>query len=868
MPKAGGKSATARIATGTGPKEVNFAGSASLIAFAVDANDRSYYVGDEPNTGEFRIQRFVEGKSEASISFSPPEAKKSKDGVGEAGVGLQLAVDPARNRIYALVVYKRRERDEAEEKAEEKEEKEGKTPYERFPLDSEELAAGELYAFEYKSGKLVSAKEAEGKPAPLIAEARTESSTTGFTDQSETPKEALLNPRGMVVDPATGNLAILGVEDEEPDVDVEKGEALKQCRAVGQFIDFEEKSGVLKSGKLGRRYVDSADALRPLQPECEPQELEEVPLSPAVTPGGNLLITSAAEGEGQVWELPTPGTGAGEGEMEVRPTRLYAEAQIGTGALLNALPPEEGGGPTLSFVPEGPEVEIEHHKRQVEGSIYLATKAFGYYPAPLVLHYAEAEAKPAQVSEIGWTAGSSTPKSCGIPRFSNTVILGGVKEDKAGGKAGVLVLSPWVEEGTDAAFLEAYEFGPGGSTAGCPKATVSTPRVTFGEDQNALEVPTGEKVSISSELAGADAKSIEWEFKYDDPKTGEKGSEKVVQPASEFQILAGYEFKPLEYEFKHAGTYEISEVIRTDDLAGEAVKATEILKITTTPSPPRIRLTAPAAVRVNEEAAEISATVSDPNETLLHLKKVLWNFGDGSPPVEETVAPEEPNPAALHIKHVFISRCGKGKCKITLTVEDTVAEGKPAVAGPVEITVNESKAEEAARKAEEARRAAEAAQKAAEEAAAQKRVEEAEHKKPEEEAQQNVLGVTVLSNPEARLASTAISVSSKGALTLKVTCPKGESACTGTVTLRTLSAVSAKARKAILTLANGTFSVPGGAADTVTLHLSAKARLLLSRSHTLRALATLVAHDSSGATHTTTATVTLKLAKPAGHKKR
>ena len=339
------------IPAGKGAKEVNFGVGANLLAFAVDSADRSYYVGDEPNAGEYRIQRFVEGKAEAAISFTPPEAKKSKDGVGEAAVGLQIAVDSARNRVYALVLYRRRNVSEKEEKEEAKEEKEKGKAYPRFPLDSEELTAGELYAFEYKEGQLVSAKVKEEKPAPFIGETTAETSTTAFADQSETAKEALLNPRGMAVDPATGNLAIVGVEDQEPDEKVEKEEAQKQCRAAGQFVILEEKSGKLKGGKLGHRYVDKADALRPEGLGCEAEEHQEVPLSPVITPGGNLLVYSGAETEGQIWEIPTPGSGEGSGEVEAHPSRLYGESQVGS--LLNMEAPEEGAGPVMSFVPEG-----------------------------------------------------------------------------------------------------------------------------------------------------------------------------------------------------------------------------------------------------------------------------------------------------------------------------------------------------------------------------------------------------------------------------------------------------------------------------------------------------------------------------------
>jgi hypothetical protein len=119
--------------------------------------------------------------------------------------------------------------------------------------------------------------------------------------------------------------------------------------------------------------------------------------------------------------------------------------------------------------------------------------------------------------------------------------------------------------------------------------------------------------------------------------------------------------------------------------------------------------------------------------------------------------------------------------------------------------------------------------------------------------------------PAASLAGTSLTVSPSGAVVLKVSCPAGVSACLGTVTLRTLSAVSARAstaaKKAVLTLASGSFAVTGGQVKAITLRLSAKARKLLARSHTLRARATVAAHDLSGASHTAQSLVTLKPAK-------
>ena len=63
-----------------------------------------------------------------------------------------------------------------------------------------------------------------------------------------------------------------------------------------------------------------------------------------------------------------------------------------------------------------------------------------------------------------------------------------------------------------------------------------------------------------------------------------------------------------------------------------------------------------------------------------------------------------------------------------------------------------------------------------------------------------------------------------------------------------------------LCLASGSFSVAGGQAKTLTLRLSAKAKSLLKKRHSLRALATVVAHDSA-VTRTTKSIVTLRLLK-------
>jgi hypothetical protein len=131
--------------------------------------------------------------------------------------------------------------------------------------------------------------------------------------------------------------------------------------------------------------------------------------------------------------------------------------------------------------------------------------------------------------------------------------------------------------------------------------------------------------------------------------------------------------------------------------------------------------------------------------------------------------------------------------------------------------------------------------------------------------------ITQEPSPTATIASTSLSVSSSGSLVVKVTCPAGDLSCTGTLTLRTVTAVIArvsstskkKPKPAILTLTSGSFAVAGGQDKSLTLHLSSAARALLAKSHgVLRARLTVVARDPQLATATTQAVVTLRAVKP------
>jgi subtilase family serine protease len=247
-----------------------------------------------------------------------------------------------------------------------------------------------------------------------------------------------------------------------------------------------------------------------------------------------------------------------------------------------------------------------------------------------------------------------------------------------------------------------------------------------------------------------------------------------------------------------------------------------------TPQLPTAAIASPSSIVSGVPASFNGAGSSDPypNGT---ISSYSWSWGDGTP-----------DSTGVTPTHTYTA---PGEYAVTLTVTDAYGVTSGAVTRSVDVVRSQAEIQ-------------------AEEAAL--------NKKHEEELASAKSGVSAFENrvPEAQLAGTSLQVSASGTVKLKISCPAGESSCTGTVTLRTLSAViaangrAAKHKPTVLTLATGSFSVAGGVVRAVTLHLSQKARVLLARVHTLRARATLLAHDLQDASHTTTTIVTLRAAKP------
>ncbi|MGC2374231.1 MAG: PKD domain-containing protein [Solirubrobacteraceae bacterium] len=358
------------------------------------------------------------------------------------------------------------------------------------------------------------------------------------------------------------------------------------------------------------------------------------------------------------------------------------------------------------------------------------------------------------------------------------------------------------------------EFGPGGT--GCPTAASSALSATFKGTPVSGPLAPESEVKLSSTLTEANAVSVKWNF----------------GDGTEAETTNQHQGPETTHKFASECECKVTETIRTDNLASPEFSEEVTLNVK---SPfPVARFSAPEAANVGEVVAFDAKNSTDPNGSI--IAKYRWHFGDGSP----EVVTETP-----HATHTYTAA---GVYTVELSIVDALGEESPVVRkATIKIVSSEPPPEK--------------------------------HEGPKETPTTTIVKPPPPPPPpapDAELAGTSLPVTASGGVAVKVTCPAGVPSCDGTVTLRTLSAVSAstgrasrkKHRAAILTLATGTFTVAGGQVKSITLHLSARARALLARSHVLRVRATIVAHDSAGASHTAQTTVTLRAskAKRGGHR--
>jgi PKD repeat protein len=848
-----------KLNTGTEgkPGQLNPGGQAHGHAFTVDSETGQIFIADEftsvvegkrPQTFA-RLQSFNskgEFVSENRVKF------ETREELPDERVG-GLAVDPVSKRVYLMLSEERPEaKPKVEKELEKLEEKSLKTEQQiaKAKEKGEPTAALEkqLKEEEAEEAKLRAEEEVRDPGAFAAADIysfSTESSGEKLKEQtlltnsevlnssSEAAKAALLDPAGITVDPKTHDVIVLGQQDESPSPKEE------DLRAAIERVHA--------SGTLGPRYIDKVDCLDDGatvagEPACKEDESEQ-PVSPVATAAGRIYVQDGEE----VWEIPAPSSGEeGYKEVSITPKQLVAlEGELVSGGVLKGTFPEEEGG-SLAYVAG---------KAAGEGALYMRAVFPNSGDNGLVrFKYTESgtSGNP-EAREVGWTGGQeaiSGQQKCVVPGELNQLpLLATGKEEQT------LLLS----YGSGHVFA----FGPGGETCG-HQPTVTPPSVQLGSNAHATEVGVGQTVTLSSKLSGARATSVKWKFKYKSPQTGEVHEEPEVQGGYAIQTTTS-----LEHALEHEGAYEITETVETDNLAYPTVTA-ETTKVEAWNV--KAALVVPESLSAGTPLT-FKARVKDNVEATAHIT-ATWNFGDGTPVVKEEKTGV--SPVELTVAHTFAA---KGSYNVTLELKDGSGGGATEKAT---LSIGESAAErEATKQREEAKRHEEEASRQHEQEANQKRLEaeaaqkkqqeaEAAQKKLQEEeaARKNVLGYKDTSKPEATIAGTSFKVSRSGALTLKVSCPAGATSCTGVLTLRTLSAVSAsahKAKKAILTLAGGSFSAAGGQAKTITLHLSSKARSLLAHAHVLRARATVVAHDTTMTSATTQSVITLRLA-PVAHK--
>ncbi len=726
-------------------------------AFAVDPTDGSYYIGDlfENEKGPFiRVQKFEASGKFVAEGRIPATESNEFDG---------FAIDPEEHRLYLLVV---------------------------------ETAARELWSIStetLKARRLDTAKDLHA---------------------SETKRVALLEPKGITVDPVTHDVLIVGQENEPT-----KEEPERMVAAV-------QRVHTTGDDKLGPRYVDRENCLvggEEEHPTVEApcSEDPEATFSAAASPGGKLYTE---RGFTEIWEIPSS-EGANEvfegatkpKEYASSPKRLFALSG-GQHILQFALNQEFGDTMTITHGPAGTRIYLAAEANTGQGSAAAA----------LILGYDESGAGGApEAHVIGWTGGLTESEklsnpNCVVPESASAPLIGADGEERT-----LLFVTVPADEFTHTPeSARVMRFGSGAGAAQCAHASATPPKVTFEgrEVKTPPPLPIGKEVSISSEVTGANAESVEWKL-----KNTTTGKEETVPPS-------GYEFQTptLLRKFTESGAYEIKEIILPDDFGPPIEEKTSSAIVVGEPLV-TVKISRETSI-TSGKATTFTAHVEDLNEAPAQLKYV-WEFGDGEK------AEGSATGLTFATPHTYTH---EGNYTVQLTITDggkRVAKASQSVpvsaepAKPPSTTTSGTTTSGGGAPASEA---------------------------PKTE----VLPAKEASDPDAELAGSSLSVSPNGTLAVKVTCPVGQTSCTGTITLRTLSAVSAGAhkRKAVLTLASASFSVAGGQVKAVTLHLSTQARALLAHSHVLRARTTLVAHDPAGASHTAQVVVTLRPAPRKHHK--
>jgi hypothetical protein len=659
-------------------------------------------------------------------------------------------------------------------------------------IDAEDYSAAELFAFStQQSGeKLV---PAEGTPIAGEPNEAVLAGTASLDPLGKKAGESLLEPTGIAADPHTGGVVLLGEQETS---------SKQPLVALWQISE---------TGALTGKYLDETDFFETSEGGGA--------TSPAVSKEGNVYVT----GEEYLNEIDAIPMNSLKTAFENKAATHFIEfASLEELAKFPAEPPPEVGG-SLSIGEEG--------TIYTSGSIQEQFDKNHEYPGIIAF--------TAGGAEEGWTGGGSVATSgeggpCQIG-------IRAPEQIAAGKEHTVFVYDSGKYSVTKKEFEpEVQEFGPSGG--GCPTAIATAPQATVnGQPVGETEViAAADEVTFSSTLTQANALSVEWTF-------GD-GSAPVKQETSQFQITS------VTHKFAKRGVLEVTEKIKTDDLATPEILEHSKVDIET-PAP---TVKTGEAAPIGETSVTLHGTVNPNGETVSECR---FEYG-----LSEAVEKSEPcSPATLgsgsaavavtaavsglsahttyHFKLVAKGASGaesKGSSG-TFTTSGSSGGGGGGGGGetpPVTVTTGTT-----------------------------------------------TTGTTTTGNggvlnnittkaptaPDVTLAGSAATVSTSGAFTVKLSCPAEAGSCVGTLSLKTTKAVvasvgrSAKSKAKILTLAGGSFTVTAGQLKTITLHLSASARALLARTHVVSARVTIVAHGPTGLTHTTTVNLTLRPAKRAKH---
>jgi hypothetical protein len=808
-------------------------------AFGVDPTDNSVYIVDLPNPAknEFRLQKFSsnskgELKFVAGVTFEP----NSK---GETDTVEGVAIDPELHRAYVMSI---------EERGEHKK------------VDPEEEVASKLFAFstEQNGKELVPATGtvAAGAEKGLLA------GEALFKPEGNVAGEFLLEPQGLTVDPTSHDIIVDGLNDTG------------KLAGNGTQIWHSELWWITSDGKsVEKKYEDVTESL------------EEEATSPVVSDGKVYV-----NGEEGIYEIPTSPTGpatliTGPVEPEIKEELdFYEEQEIWT----------EGGS---SF--NGGTLAVDG-----EGHFWSAGKIHNASAGDF--EFAGAISFDANGRETGWTGGQSakTGPTCTVvtsePAIGPTLLAAGKNHE-------VFLLY----ENPTSSSARLIQLGPGGN--GCPQASATKPAAFA----SGVAVEEGKPISISStveftsEMTQASALSVEWNFGDGSaPVVESLSAPNIRKPGTPTTAIAHKFVKAGTLEV-------VETIHTDDLASPTLVVKSKVLISATAPSATTeaAKLTGPTSVQLkgtvspagstieecafeygeseaygktvkcNPEKPSTSSPVTAVLEGLkehttyhfrLHVKSssgevrtadrqftttppplVTTEVGEGVTTSAATlVAKVNPEGAAItDCKFEYGTSTGYGSSVACSSLPGAVSES---------VTVSATISGLAASTAYHYRIVAVSANGTAQGVDAtvttgKVEVPPQENKAPVEEVKpppgQGQGQTQVLSYTAAKIAvsGTTVKVPKSGAFKLKLACPAGTGACSGTISL------AVKVKKKTVKLASGSFSLKAGQSTRLTLHLSSSAKALLKRLHKLGAKATIVARNQAGSPTTTPANVTLKL---------